>query len=81
VNLRAQPLCATAAHRIGRASDGGSEGMASPDPSNIKITHFFGNALVTSLEAVNVNLLLWMIALRSAKHFDYVRVKFFHPVI
>jgi hypothetical protein len=31
------PLSATVAHHIGRASDGGSEGMASPDPSNIKI--------------------------------------------
>ena len=31
------PLCATVAHHIGRASDGGSEGMASPDPCNIKI--------------------------------------------
>src|SRR6516225_2813855 len=30
------PLCATIAHPIGRASDGGSEGMASPDPCNIK---------------------------------------------
>ena len=30
------PLSATIAHPIGRASDGGSEGMASPDPSNIK---------------------------------------------
>ncbi len=27
------PLSATVAHHIGRASDGGSEGMASPDPS------------------------------------------------
>jgi hypothetical protein len=31
------PLSATAAHPIGRTSDGGSEGMASPDPCNIKI--------------------------------------------
>lgn len=31
------PLSATVARHIGRASDGGSEGMASPDPSNIKI--------------------------------------------
>src|SRR5262245_31337302 len=31
------PLSATVAHHIGRASDGGSEGMASPDPSNIKV--------------------------------------------
>src|SRR6516225_6264919 len=31
------PLSATVAHHIGRTSDGGSEGMASPDPSNIKI--------------------------------------------
>ena len=31
------PLYATVAHHIGRTSDGGSEGMASPDPSNIKI--------------------------------------------
>ena len=30
-------LSATVAHHIGRASDGGSEGMASPDPRNIKI--------------------------------------------
>jgi len=31
------PLSATIAHHVGRASDGGSEGMASPDLSDIKI--------------------------------------------
>ncbi len=30
------PLSATVARHIGRASDGGSEGMASPDPSKIE---------------------------------------------
>jgi hypothetical protein len=37
LSARKPPLSATVAHHIGRASDGGSEGMASSDLSDIKI--------------------------------------------